>query len=164
MRADRLYFNKDGTIQKVLPTLRGVGTADAFSKIQVDRASYLGPGNPKVEFLSPARKQDGWKVTLPAPGARIQYNDVDFGSGKARAVRMKAASPKGGTIEIRLNEFFGPIIARVKIPGSLKMTVFESGLTREASAIHDLVFCHEGGSPVAIDWVEFTASPVQAGK
>jgi beta-xylosidase len=37
-RIDSLFFNVDGTIKKVIPTLRGVGITDASKKIQVDTA------------------------------------------------------------------------------------------------------------------------------
>ena len=40
-RVDSLFFNPDGTIQKVTPTLRGVGITDARKEIQLDRYSRL---------------------------------------------------------------------------------------------------------------------------
>ncbi len=39
IRADKLFFNADGTIRKVIPTLRGVGLVEAKSQIQIDRYS-----------------------------------------------------------------------------------------------------------------------------
>lgn len=41
VRIDSLNFNPDGTIQKVIPTLRGVGLTNARSRIQIDRYSAL---------------------------------------------------------------------------------------------------------------------------
>ena len=39
VRIDSLFFNPDGTIKKVNPTLRGVGLTEATGRIQVDRYS-----------------------------------------------------------------------------------------------------------------------------
>ncbi len=41
VRIDSLFFNQDGTIRKVIPTLRGVGVTDASRKIQIDRYSLI---------------------------------------------------------------------------------------------------------------------------
>ena len=43
IRADKLFFNPDGSIQKVKPTLRGVGLVKAKSEIQIDRFSAKSP-------------------------------------------------------------------------------------------------------------------------
>lgn len=37
IRIDSLFFNKDGTIQKVTPTLRGVGLTSASQKIELEQ-------------------------------------------------------------------------------------------------------------------------------
>src|ERR1051325_90258 len=63
IRADRLFFNEDGTIRKVIPTLRGVGIVDALREIQLDRYSAT-TGNVAVGFLNPANTREGWKVAL----------------------------------------------------------------------------------------------------
>ena len=35
VRADSLFFNEDGTIKKVIPTLRGIGVTDATAKYKL---------------------------------------------------------------------------------------------------------------------------------
>ena len=47
---DYLYFNPDGTIQMVTPTLRGVGTTKATSLIQIDRYSNKSDQYVAVDF------------------------------------------------------------------------------------------------------------------
>src|SRR6187551_644826 len=41
IRADYLHFNPDGSIQKVIPTLRGIGITKANDQIQIDRYSEI---------------------------------------------------------------------------------------------------------------------------
>ena len=50
VRVDSLFFNSDGTIQKVQPTLRGVGLTPAISTIEIDRYSALGSSGVRIEF------------------------------------------------------------------------------------------------------------------
>ena len=51
IKADYLYFNEDGTIQKVIPTVRGIGNAPATNKIQIDRYSAMSEAGTVVEYL-----------------------------------------------------------------------------------------------------------------
>lgn len=51
VRIDSLNFNPDGTIQKVIPTLRGVGLTKARSHIQIDRYSALQGKGIGIEYL-----------------------------------------------------------------------------------------------------------------
>jgi len=51
VRIDSLFFNNDGTIQKVIPTLRGVGVTDASQKIQIDRYSCTSEKGTSIAFL-----------------------------------------------------------------------------------------------------------------
>ena len=52
VRVDYLNFNDDGTIQKVIPTLRGVGIVDAKSKIQIDRYSAISKEGVSASFIN----------------------------------------------------------------------------------------------------------------
>ena len=50
IRADRLFFNEDGSIRKVVPTLRGVGLVNAASRIEIDRFSAISSNGASVSF------------------------------------------------------------------------------------------------------------------
>src|ERR1051325_8772531 len=62
--ADKLFFNADGTIRKVTPSLRGVGVVDAKSKIQIDRYSAISGHGVAVSYLNPANTFEGWKLSF----------------------------------------------------------------------------------------------------
>lgn len=155
IRADRLFFNDDGTIRKVVPTLRGVGVAGAFDEIQIDRYSAVSPSGGTVEFVDAEQKQNGWKTILSAADAWVQYNDVDFGEKKLTAVTMKAASQTGGTIEIRIDKMDGPLLAQVEIPENTQWRVISSKLLKSPAGIHDVVVMLKDAKTVQIDWIKF---------
>jgi hypothetical protein len=69
IKADYLTFNNDGTIQKVIPTLRGVGITDALFEIQIDRYSAISSEGVTISFVDTQKKQKGWKTILTAQDA-----------------------------------------------------------------------------------------------
>ena len=83
IRADKLFFNADGTIRKVIPTLRGVGLVEAKSEIQIDRYSATSAAGVAVSFLDEANPHAGWKTTFSAAKSWVRFNEVDFGAGRA---------------------------------------------------------------------------------
>jgi hypothetical protein len=95
VRIDSLFFNDDGTIKKVIPSLRGVGITDAAGKIQIDRYSSISEKGASIDFLDSLNKFEGWKTILDSGMAWIQYNGVDFKSKKYLSLNMRARSKTG---------------------------------------------------------------------
>lgn len=155
IRADYLSFNADGTIQKVIPTLRGVGTADAKSKVQIDRYSAISKEGTSVSFLNDADKHAGWKTTLKGKDAWVQYNRVDFGTGGFKQVNARAVSSAGAAVAIRLDKADGPLLARVRIGTGSEWTVSRSTVKTVPSGMHDVVISNDGENEVDVDWVSF---------
>ena len=155
IRADFLSFNADGTIQKVIPTLRGVGITDAGSQIQMDRYSSISGDGVSVSFLNDANTHEGWKTTLAAPDAWVRYDRVDFGSKKPGAVKLRASSSTGGTIAVRLDSIDGPAIARADIAPGTDWSVVSAALSAAPSGVHDVIVTLTDAKPVDIDWIQF---------
>ena len=101
IRIDSLFFNEDGTIKKVIPTLRGVGLTDASQEIQIDRYRHKSNEGASIAFLDTLNKFEGWKAILDTVNAWIQCNSVDFGSNKFKSINVRASSKTGGTLQIR---------------------------------------------------------------
>lgn len=155
IRADYLYFNDDGTIHKVIPTLRGVGIVNAVHKIQIDRYSAISPESVSIDFVNARQKPNGWKVILSTQDAWIQYNNVDFAENRLKSVNIKASSLTGARLEIRVDETDGPLVAHVEIPENTNWDVVSSTLSEIPSGIHDLVVMLKDAKNVEIDWIKF---------
>ena len=154
-RADYLSFNEDGTIQKVIPTLRGVGICDARRKIQVDRYSAASKEGVAVSYLDNDRTGEGWKVALTEKDAFVQYDRVEFGTAAYKSVKVRAQSSTGGAIEVRLDKSDGPLLAKIEIPMSAEWKEVSANLTTAASGLHNLVVTLPEKNNVEIDWVSF---------
>lgn len=155
IRADRLSFNDDSTIKKVVPTLRGVGLVKANSKIQIDRYSATSGEDVTASFLNSKNPSAGWKISLAGVGTWVRFNDVDFEKNRFQAVQVRAVSAKGGTIEIRLGRENSPVLARIEIGAGGEWRIFESRISELFTGVQDLVVVQTGGGRVDLDWIGF---------
>ena len=155
VRVDYLHFNDDGTIQKVIPTLRGVGIVDAKSKIQIDRYSDISPEGASVSYLNPTNTFAGWKISLNGTNSWVRFNKVDFGLGKLKSVNTRAISANGGSIEIRVDSANGPLLATVKTAKGSNWKVVQAKASKIPPGIHDLIVSQVGNKPVDLDWLSF---------
>ena len=154
-RIDSLFFNEDGTIQKVIPTLRGVGVTEASRKIQMDRYSRISDEGVSIAFLDTLDTFRGWKTILDKQNAWIRYNTVDFGNEPVESVRVKASSESGGTLKIHLDNADGPLLSTVTVPENTDRGIIESPVKNAPAGIRHLVVVLETGRPVEMDWVRF---------
>jgi hypothetical protein len=155
VKVDSLFFNSDGTIRKVIPTLRGVGITDALKKIDIDRYSQISNKGVSVAFLDTLNTFNGWKTILDKQNAWIQYNTVDFGNKKLKSVRVEALSQTGGILQIRIDKADGILLAEVKIPKGTGWNTVDTRLSKYQKGIHNLVVVLKDNNPVEADWIRF---------
>lgn len=154
IRVDSLFFNADGTIQKVKPTLRGVGLTSATSKIQIDRYSEKSDEGATVEFIDTTNTFAGWETVLDKKSAWIRYNAVDFPKS-VKNVNARVRSSVGTQLQIRLDKVNGPTIAKIVVPKSDNWLDVKSKVKKIKPGKHDLFVTSDGDGNVDIDWVSF---------
>lgn len=159
IKADYLYFNEDGTIKKVIPTVRGIGNAPATNKIQIDRYSAMSETGAAVEYLNPEKTFDGWKTALSAPDAWIRYDRVDFAGKTVKTLKVRAMSATGGSIEVQIGKDDAAIKVPVVIAESTDWTMASSNVRVAPSVVpsglQDIKVVLKGGDKVEIDWIQF---------
>lgn len=163
VRIDTLAFNPDGTIRKVIPTLRGVGVTDARTRIQVDRYSDIARNGVSIDYLDRSNPFEGWKTIFKKRGAWVRYDRVDFGDRPATRAVVRARAPKGGHISISTAGSTAPICTVDLKPDSQWREVSVPVSGTSPSGIQDLVVKLLSGSGVEIDWIGFDAMPWTSG-
>jgi GH43 family beta-xylosidase len=154
VRADSLFFNADGTIKKVVRTLRGIGVTNASAQIQVDRFSAKRD-DAAIDFLDTTNRFLGWKTILTKPNSWIQYNTVEFGKKAPKSVNVRAVSTTGATLVIRTNNASGPVIAEVVIPKGTDWTTVKKSISALPPGIKNLVVQLKGDGKAEVDWISF---------
>ena len=180
---DKLFFNADGTIQEVKPTMRGVGINKATEKIQIDRYSSASNGV-TTELVDTTNGFRTLQATLPSKGSWIRYNDVDFSCLTDGYLILNAKAGDNTEFCIREKSEKGKIIARIKMAvvpeqpaagpggagappmmGRMRRDMRNQWLTQTATldyvpnGVTDLVITNEGDGAVSVDWVQFKNRP-----
>jgi hypothetical protein len=155
IRADKLFFNADGTIRKVIPTLRGVGLVEAKGPVQIDRYSATSPTGISVSFLDESNPHAGWKTTFSAAKSWVRFNEVDFGRGAQKTIDVRAKASDGASLEIRVDGQDGPVIGRVEVRPGTDWQTASAVAKRPPAGVHDLIVTQVGGKAVEVDWVSF---------
>lgn len=155
IRADSLFFEADGSIRKVIPSLRGVGRTLASDRIEIDRYTSASEKGVSLAFLDSTNHFAGWKAIITGPGAWIQYNSVDFGKIDWRNIQLRAQAPEGGTIQVRMDKLDGPVIATCTLSRDSGWTVYLIRRPQTPKGVHPLFIIQQTDHPVAIDWIHF---------
>lgn len=162
VRVDSLFFNADGTIRKVIPTLRGVGITDARTRIRIDRYSSISPAGVSIAFLDEAEPFKGWKTIFGKKNAWLQYNKVDFGNEKVQELVVRTRSLSGGVLQVRTGKNGKPV-AIVSIPRSKEWVESRVPVASAPTGVSDLHVSLLKGSQVEVDWIGFDALPWEEG-
>lgn len=157
VRVDSLFFDTDGSIKEVIPTLRGVGITDGKSEIQIDRYSAISSLGTSVSFLDTADRFEGWKTTLGVGAAEgwIQYNSVDFGKSNLTSLIARVKSTTGGKLQVHLDGVAGPVIAEIRIPATEGWKTVTATVAHFVPGVHNIVVTSSGKAVTELDWLQF---------
>ena len=166
---DKLFFNADGTIREVKPTLRGVGTTLATSRIQTDRYSDISP-DAAIEYLDTMNRFRGWETILPQKRSWVRYDAVDFSSLADGYVAVCAKASDNTSFSLREKSPSGKVIAKFTMTVKSQMGPFRRDMSGQwltltapleytPKGVTDLVVTCEDPAGVSVDWVQFKNRP-----
>ena len=179
VQIEKLYFNADGTIQEVKPTMRGVGINKATEKIEIDRYSNASQGV-TTAHVDTTIAFSGDYATIPSKGW-LRYADVDFDCLRDGYLQISVKASDDTEFCIREKSATGKVIARIKLavrppepaPGAAAnpmMSRFRrdqrnqwltqtTTLEYTPKGVTDLVITNEGGGELSVDWILFKNRP-----
>ena len=179
VQIEKLFFNPDGTIQEVKPTMRGVGINKATEKIQIDRYSTASDGV-TTAHVDTTIAFSGDYATIPAKGW-MKYADVDFSCLTDGYMIVNAKASDNTEFCIREGNAKGKVLARIKLTvkpeqpaggaaANPMMSRFRRDMTNQwltqtvsldyvPKGVVDLVVTCEGPGAVSVDWVLFKNRP-----
>ena len=171
---EKLYFNADGIIKEVKPTMRGVGINKATEKIEIDRFSAAS-NDVTTQLIDTINTFRSYEATLPVKGSWMKYNDIDFSCITDGYVIVKAKASENTKFFIREKAANGKIIAKVDLtvkpeapagmPAMFRRDFSNQWLSLTASleytpkGVTDLVITVEGDAGISVDNVQFKNRP-----
>ena len=147
-RIDKLYFNEDGTIREVIPTLRGVGPVKATSKVEIDRYSSIE--GTRIEYLDTTDLFQGWKTVFSSPGDKVVFNELDFGEKAPEKVSVRVMAPADSRLAITIGE-----TVAVNIPALPEWAEVSLPMPFKVKGMQNLEVELVSGTDVEIDWITF---------
>lgn len=156
-RVDSLFFNADGTIQKVIPTFRGVGITSAEDTVQIDRYSALSKSGASISFLDTTDRFKGWALNLSEPVAWVRYNRVDFNQGSFKKMKLRVKADDDGKLILKQASDNNKILCRIPVKKCKDFVILEFNLLHSVKGVQDLIVSEEGAVPakLTIDWLLF---------
>ena len=165
---EKISFRPDGTINQVMPTLRGVGISPWTSRIDIDRYSEASTGV-TTTLLDTIDTQRGWQVTLPQRGCWLRYADVDFTSLSDGYAVINAKAEANTEFCLREKNAKGKVLARFKLTVKGEQGAFRRDMTGQwitltapltytPRGVTDLCLTCEGQA-VTLDWIQFKQRP-----
>ena len=152
VRIDKVRFNPDGTIEQVIPTLRGVGVTPASAQIQLDRYSAIYQVATGIDFLDPAQPFDGWFVHLGRTDCWVRYDEIDFGEAEPATVTIRYRADKGAKYSLWLSDEV--TLGTYELPASEGWKEVSAPLTSSATGLKNLKLRVDDGG-MDVDWISF---------
>jgi arabinoxylan arabinofuranohydrolase len=156
---DRLYYNTDGTMQKVNITTTGpdkVKNLDPYAQTEAETI------NAQSKIETEDCSEGGRDVCNIENGDWIRVKNVDFGTGAKTFDARVASSTNGGNIELRLDSPTGTLVGTCAVPstGGSQKWVTKSCNISGATGLHDLYLKFTGGSGslFTFNWWKFYAA------
>ncbi len=149
--ADSIFFEPDGRIRMVKPTLRGIGVTKSDTEIQLDRYSALSESGDSIDYLERSNYFAGWKTIFFEKGAWARYNTVSFAKAPKK-VTVKIVPPSAGTLEILQDE---KVVATVEVPADRQTVVATAKVSGAAKGIHNVKVRMATEGKVQVDWLKF---------
>ncbi len=152
IRADSLFFEDNGAIQKVEPSFRGVGLIKASEKIQIDRYSEKSE-NASLAFNNPEKPFEGWHIILDGAGSWVSFNSVEMVK-ELDELEIKFSAEEKGLLEVRLDSMNGPLLAEMEFSETSEFEKEDIDVEKLESGQHDLFLILKRGK-IKVDWLEF---------
>lgn len=147
-RIDRVFFNEDGTIQEVVPTLRGAGPVKATSQVHIDRYSTIEGA--RIEYVDTTDYFKGWKTVFAKSGDNVCFNDLDFGRKAPKTVSLRVKAQAGGRLALTAGE-----AAEFDIPQSAEWIEVTCRMPFKVKNMHNIKVELVSDAEIEIDWITF---------
>jgi len=142
---EEFKYNADGTIPRIEATIAGVKPVQNLNPYQITQAETIAWEEGVETAYDP---KTGVYVTEISNGDYIKVRSVDFGKGPKSFDASVANATNGGSIEIRVDNATGPLLATLVVKPTGDKQSWHTQNTKinyKITGVHDLYFTFKGG-------------------
>ena len=153
VRIDKVRFNPDGTIEQVIPTLRGVGETKATDRIQMDRYNAIYHYGVYVDLLDTANPFEGFYLHFSRGNSWVRYDEVTFGETAPTAVKFCIRS--GAPSKVSLQTRDEKIVGTFDLPASKDWKEVKLPFETPLTGVQNLKLIVDEAKDLDVDWISF---------
>ena len=153
VRVDKVRFNPDGSIEQVIPTLRGVGETRATDHIQMDRYSAVYHYGIYLDFLDEADHWQGWYIRFSRPRTWVRYDYIQFGETAPTRVVFRIRSASKSRVSLQTSD--EKTVGTFNLPASKKWKEISMPFETSLTGMQNIKFIVEEGKDLELDWISF---------
>ena len=153
VRIDKVRFNPDGTIEQVIPTLRGVGETKATDHIQMDRYSAIYHYGVYVDLLDAENPFEGFYIHFSRGNSWVRYDEITFGETAPTAVKfcIRSGAPSRVSLQTRDEKIVGTFDLPASKDWKEVKLPFETALT----GVQNIKLIVDEAKDLDVDWISF---------
>jgi len=153
VRIDKVRFNPDGTIEQVIPTLRGVGETKATDHIQMDRYSAIYHYGVYVDLLDAENPFEGFYIHFSRGNSWVRYDEINFGetAPTSAVFCFRSNAPSKVSFQTRDEKIVGTFDLPASADWKEVKLPFETALT----GVQNIKLIVDEAKDLDVDWISF---------
>ena len=153
VRIDKVRFNPDGTIEQVIPTLRGVGETKATDQIQMDRYSAVYHYGVYVDLLDAANPFEGFFIHFARGNAWVRYDGITFGETAPTSVIFRIRSDAESRVSLQTRD--EKIVGSFDLPASKDWKEVKLPFETPLTGVQNIKLIVNEAKDLDVDWITF---------
>ena len=153
VRIDKVHFLPDGTIEQVIPTLRGVGETKATDHIQMDRYSAIYHYGVYVDLLDAANPFEGFFIHFARGNTWVRYDEITFGETAPTSVVFRFRSDAESRVSLQTRD--EKIVGTFNLPASKDWKEVKLPFETALTGIQNIKLIVDEAKDLDIDWISF---------
>jgi hypothetical protein len=153
VRVDKVRFNPDGSIEQVVPTLRGVGETLATDHIQMDRYSAIYHYGVYVDLLDAANPFEGFYIHFARGNSWVRYDEITFGETAPASVVFRFRSGAASRVSLQTSD--EKIVGTFDLPASADWKEVKLPFETALTGVQNIKLIVDEGKDLDVDWISF---------
>ena len=153
VRIDKVRFNPDGTIEQVIPTLRGVGVTKATDHIQMDRYSAIYHYGVYVDLLDAENPFEGFYIHFARGNSWVRYDEITFPETAPTSIVFRIRS--GAASKVSLQTRDEKIVGTFDLPASKDWKEVKLPFETALTGVQNIKLIVDEAKDLDVDWISF---------